>query len=323
MPPGASARDGRVEQLALQLREVGDIRGRLAPARLGAAAERAEPRARRVEEDAVEAARCAERVEVELAAVADVHVDGRSGPRERLAHELGPCGDHLVGDQRRAAERSASAASTAVLPPGPAQRSSHRSPGAHGTGAASARARRAAIPRPAPGRAPSTPRRRRWGRRPAAPIGEYRSGSSPGMSSTSTPSPGSAARFTRGEALSASSSSSSSSARPSCRSAARKRADDPARDARLEPGEALVVARRPLGARGRATPRASTGRSCAARALAKPAAFGATRLASATDSSTAACVRHPGGEQLVGAEPQHVEHGRVDRARSGGPRRAR
>ena len=181
MPPGASAPDGRVEQLALQLRELRDIRRLLAPARLGAAAERAEPRARRVEQDAVEAARCAERVEVELAAVADVHLDGRSGRRRapcaRARPAPGPSRSRPASRRRRAPRPRA----RAVLPPGPGAEVEPPLPRARRAGAASARAPRAASPRPAPGRARSTPRRRRWGRpADATPIGEYRSGSSPG-----------------------------------------------------------------------------------------------------------------------------------------------
>ena len=278
---GRERADGRVEQLALQPREVGDVRGRLAPARLGAAAERAEPRARRVEEDAVEPARSAERVEVELAAVADVHVDGRRDPGEGLAHELGPGRDHLVGDHRRTGGQRlgrehgglAARARAEVEPPLPRRARARR---------ASARARRAASPRPAPGCARSTPRRRRWGRRRPRRSASTGRARAPGCRRrrrrVRAARRGSrAARRCRPRAA-----RSSSSPRPSCRSAARR---------------ARTIQRGWLSSRARRSsspfaPSATRSRHASgddreivrSTALAKPAAFGATRLAIATCS---------------------------------------
>ena len=180
---GRECVDRGIQQRGLQRVELGDIRRLLAPARLRTTAQGAEPGARRVEQDAVEPVRRPGR---EPQAVASQHLGRRIEHGQRVAHEPARAGTSSLATSV-APPSAASAASSAALPPGPAQRSSQRSPATIGR-ARLARARRAAIPRPAPARARS--------RRPELPAG-----SPPPIARrpASTP-PGSPSSSTRGEA---------------------------------------------------------------------------------------------------------------------------
>lgn len=158
---------------------------------------------------------------------------GPGGKTAVLAAEALAHGAHLEANEvspARAGETSfasrcapcasASAARTAVLPPGPAHRSSHRSPSP--IGRARVRARAATCdPSSCTRSVPPDSRTSRSGSPPPSrkPNGEY--GVRLASSGTSAM-PGSAAIVTRGDALSAVNSASSSAARPSAARARRK-----------------------------------------------------------------------------------------------------
>ncbi len=170
---GRECPDGRVEQLGLQGREL-RRRPRAACASAppgGGAARRGPCRARRAG-----CGRSARRSVAEARAVADDDLGrGLERPRERSRTSRARAGTSSFAT-RVAPPSAASAASSAALPPGPAQRSSQRSPGRDRAGPAERERRelRALVLHPRAARGDARGRRR--DRRPAsaAPTGEYR-----------------------------------------------------------------------------------------------------------------------------------------------------
>ena len=121
-PARPERRDGGVDEFALEAGEVGEVRRRAAPPRLGATAERPEARTGGVEQDPVEV------LGVVLADVPPVphhHVDDVGVGADRALDEAGAVVEHLVGDQvgaaltreRREQGRLATGARAHVEPP--------------------------------------------------------------------------------------------------------------------------------------------------------------------------------------------------------------
>ena len=206
---GPQGGDRGIQQRGLQSRELGDVRRPLAPAGLRAAAQRTEPGARRVEQDAVER-RPGSRSRTAGRRLRAPREPDRTRPA-RCAR-AGPRRNELVRDEV-APPSAASAASSAALPPGPGaqvepalarddrarpaqgERGELRSLVLHARAPARDRRRcRPDLRRPIAHR----PARRLPARRPRRRVAR----------------PGSATRLTSGASLSAASSCSSSSALP-------------------------------------------------------------------------------------------------------------
>ena len=125
MPPGRERVGAGAQDRAPACARAARAGRGLAPARVGAGGERAEVRARRVDEHAVVAppaggsAASAVRTSTQVAPIR----------RRRAPQRVGAAGVALDGDERRP-RRAISAARWVVLPPGAAHRSSTRSPGA-------------------------------------------------------------------------------------------------------------------------------------------------------------------------------------------------
>ena len=130
---GPGQRDRGRQQFALQLGQRRHVGGLPSPARVGSAPQRAQTGARRVDQHPVET-----RLESAAAPVDPQHLDrqarGCSGRPGRRGVRRGSTA------VTRAPDSAASAASSAVLPPGPAHRSSHRPPSSATGARVSARA---------------------------------------------------------------------------------------------------------------------------------------------------------------------------------------
>ena len=305
MPPGLRAPIAARQQLALQLRQLGHVGRRLAPPRLGTPAQCTEPRARRIDEDAVVASGRPARTRPSCSDTGTSSGTPASAWRTSparageisFASSRAPCSQRLGGEHRGLAARVRRTGRASAPPAAPASRGSARGP-------------RAASPRPARAACPPDPRTSRSGSPPPRrkPIGEYgvRRASS-GISA----SPGSAAIVTRGDALSAVRRASSSSARPSAASARRKARTthtgcEKSRPSRSSSERALSATRVIHSPGVSRETRRST-------ALAKPAAPRPAGGARELDGLVDRRVRgDAGGEQLVHAEPQRIEHGRID-----------
>ena len=235
-------------------------------------------------------------------------------PHQPGATRPARCGCDLGGEQRGAALGARRAPSSAALPPGPGAQVEPALVGALERARRPARARPAGCPRPAPRPARRAPRRCHRGRRRAAPRRTATSGRArlpPRRSSATVARPGRATRVTCGGTLSAASSAAVSSSVAAERVAQRR--DDPA-GVRVDDREVPDrVGRRTAGA----TSASQASRSCrpTRRSTAltnEPRPSPATARASSTVAPTAACAGTRVAEQLVGAEPEHVEHRRVD-----------
>ena len=316
---GLQGGDRRIQQRGLQSREFGDVARLLAPARLRAAAQRAEARARRVEQDAVEPARASRSRTAGRRLRAPREPDRT--PASALRTSRARVGTSSLATSG-APPSAASAASSAALPPGPAQRSSQRSPADDRPGAAE-RERgelRALVLHARPPARDDRVRRRVAARRACADRRD-------------------AARLADlGDASRGRAARPGSPRVPRCRrrAAARARRRGPRRRARrgrratIQTGmrvldrEPVVAARGPPSARSRH----SSGRRAGDRAQhavgeARRRALARRCATSATDSSTAAWAATRIDEQLVGAEPQRVEHRGIELRRAAGRSRAR
>ena len=123
---GPGQRDRGRQQFALQPGQRRHVGGLTPPARVGAPPQRAETGARCVDQHPVES-----RVEAAAAPVDPQHVDRRPRVFWTTRSARWSAGSTAV---TRAPDPAASAASSAVLPPGPAHRSNHR-PASSATGA--------------------------------------------------------------------------------------------------------------------------------------------------------------------------------------------
>ena len=322
MPPGFSAAQRRIQQLALQLGELGDVaRAACASAPRGdGAARRARCTARRAGCGRTAGLGAADARAVELP---DRHV-ARSNAARALAHQFG-AGRHQSRWPRGVAPpASASAASTAALPPGPAHRSSQRSPGRIGPGPAEREGGelRALVLHPgasvAARRASARGRRRRHGRVRREPAGARAGqlGAWPGRAAR----PGSRA----GAALSAV----SSGIELVVAALRGQRAPEGAHD----PHRVRVLGGR--AARRRSRPRPSTRVAPARRRAAGDRAQHAVdesrggrgsrpRAPATTDSSTAACWATRIDSSWCTPSRSTSSIGGVDLARRAGARRAR
>ena len=150
--------EGRADQLALQHHQREQVVGLAPPPRLGAAAQRAQPGAGRVDEHPVEDAGTVRRQRPVGSDHADHARDEAAVGGERAAYQPGAHRQPLAGDQPRAAFGGQRGQQ-----PGLAAR-------VRRTGPARARRGPRGVPRPAPGRPAATPRpgRRRAPRRPRA-----------------------------------------------------------------------------------------------------------------------------------------------------------
>ena len=160
-PDGAQR---RAQQVALERAEAGDVLGPAPPAGLGAAAQRARARcrARRPAPGRSCPARQAGRVPSAV-----ITWYGPGLPASARATSRARCG--CFSEATSAAPRcAASAASSAALPPGPAQPSSQRAVAARPAGRRPGRARPAGCPRPARRRGPRAPPPERAGSPPSA-----------------------------------------------------------------------------------------------------------------------------------------------------------
>ena len=292
---------------------VDEVLGTAAPARLRTAAQRAEAGAGGVDEHPVEArpARSGG-----PGAVGGDHAAGRRGAaRGRAATRRGAVRLELERRSAGRRARAASAASSAALPPGPG---AQVEPGAGVVGHRRRAARASATscePSSCTPARPSATAGTSAGLPPSSttPYGESRRRRAGQLGHARTR-PGRATRVTRGGSLSAASRASSSSAAPTAASARRSSSTI---QRRVAVGDLGAAGRgrsrwRPAWRPSRRGRRPATLRSTA---LANPAAPWFDTCAHQVDGGADGGVgRHPHREQLVGAEPQRVEHLGVDPA---------
>ena len=171
--PGRTASSAAASSARWSGTSADEVPGLPPPARLGPPAQRAEPGARGVDQDPVEGPGRPRR---RRAVGGHDAQRRRRRPGQRPADQAGPVRLPLGGRPARPRARPPAPASSAALPPGPAQRSSQRSSRPVDAARPPAPARPAGSPRPARRRGPRRPPRPRRGRRRPArtPYGDQR-----------------------------------------------------------------------------------------------------------------------------------------------------
>ncbi len=301
-PAGPQQLGAGGEQLALQPGQPGQVAGLPAPARLGTAPQRAQPAARGVEQHPVGATRAA------AAGCASRSSTTARTPLRRTSRERGGAGPRAPAASRRA--RCARTSSSAALPPGPAHRSTQIRSGPSSGAAASASGDELAAlvlhARPAPdctaASAPGSPSARRTA------YGDHGPGVPPLAATSCSRGSRRATRCTSGRV------SSAASAAPVCH-----------RSPPSASRNALAIHFGWLCSNASAARRSSFGASSATQAgevlggdLAqhgvhegdRPGADDPPREVDGRGDGRV--LRDPGAQQLVCAQAQDVEHGRVD-----------